>query len=454
MAVKQAVPGPPPYMVQARPLAPYGSKYLTEKIPAAWANWIDPTPGLPVLEWALLLAVAALAGHLMQRYARMPKIIGYAIVGAITGWAGFAGAAWPLRGIGLFMLELGIAVMLFEAGARLPLRWFRHNPMVLVQSAAESLLTFFAAFAVLRWLGLEVTVVRALAVIAVAASPAVLMRVVSDLRASGPVTDRAIALTTLNTLYALTIGTAMLRSIDRAESSLLASMAATAAVLGVSLLIGAMLAGLLTAMLRFMSPTSEDTTIVMLALISACAALAPPFGGSAPLVALLGGLLLKQVHPRPWVWPRQLGTAASMLTILMFVLVSSMAAQADWTLSVAGTAIVLILVRGLTKMLSLLLTSTGSGLSLKKSLWVSGAMLPMSSVALLLTSQFVAASQTIGSQVANVALPVILATELLGAVLVTAVLYRADEAGKPWREAGMTAPESSGAPSTRGGKAP
>jgi len=417
---------------------------LTDTLQPAWADWTQLTPGLPALEWALLLAVAAVLGHLAQRYARIPKIIGYAVVGAITGLAGFAGAAWPLHGVGLFLLELGIAVVLFEAGARLPLRWFRHNPMVLVQSAAESLLTFMAAFALLRWLGLDIPVVRALSVIAMAASPAVLMRVVSDLRASGPVTDRSITLTTLNALYALTIGTAMLRSIDRADSTLLASMAASAAVLGVSILIGAILAGLLAAALRYMSPTSEDTTIVMLALIGACAALAPPFGGSAPLVALLGGIVLKQIHPRPWVWPRQLGTAASMLNILMFVLVSSMAAQAEWTLGVAGIALALIVVRALAKTISLAVTGLGTGISLKKSVWVSGALVPMSSVALLLTSQFVAASHTIGSQVANIALPVILITELLGAMLVTAVLYRAGETSKPRSDAGVAGTEQAG----------
>ena len=417
---------------------------MTDTLQPAWADWTQLTPGLPALEWALLLAVAAVLGHLAQRYARIPKIIGYAVVGAITGLAGFAGAAWPLHGVGLFLLELGIAVVLFEAGARLPLRWFRHNPMVLVQSAAESLLTFMAAFALLRWLGLDIPVVRALSVIAMAASPAVLMRVVSDLRASGPVTDRSITLTTLNALYALTIGTAMLRSIDRADSTLLASMAASAAVLGVSILIGAILAGLLAAALRYMSPTSEDTTIVMLALIGACAALAPPFGGSAPLVALLGGIVLKQIHPRPWVWPRQLGTAASMLNILMFVLVSSMAAQAEWTLGVAGIALALIVVRALAKTISLAVTGLGTGISLKKSVWVSGALVPMSSVALLLTSQFVVASHTIGSQVANIALPVILITELLGAMLVTAVLYRAGETSKPRSDAGVAGTEQAG----------
>ena len=60
---------------------------------------------------------------------------------------------WPLQGISLFLLELGVAIVLFEAGGRLPLRWFRHNPMVLVQSLLEAALTYFGVFWALHWLG-------------------------------------------------------------------------------------------------------------------------------------------------------------------------------------------------------------------------------------------------------------------------------------------------------------
>ncbi|MDO5654388.1 MAG: cation:proton antiporter [Brachymonas sp.] len=396
-----------------------------------WRDAVDSHAGLPVLQWSLLLAVAALAGHVGKRYLRLPKIVGFAAVGALAGLSGFVGAAWPLRGVGLFLLELGIAVMLFEAGARLPLRWFRHNPVVLVQSVAESLLTFMAAYVLLRKLGLGVQVTRALSVIAVAASPSVLMSLVANLRASGPVTDRALALTTLNTLYVLTIGTTLLRSIDRAEVGMLESLASSATLLFVSLLIGAVLAGLLTHAFRWMRQTSEDTILLIMALVAASTAVAPPLGGSAPLAALLGGILLKQVHPRPWVWPRQLGTAASMLTVLMFVLVPLMAAKAYWSFGVLWIALMLIAVRVLAKLLSLLATGPGSGMSLKKSVWVAGAMVPMSSVELLLTSQFVAASPNIGFQVAAVALPTILITELFGAALVAWLLSRAGEAGAP-----------------------
>lgn len=81
------------------------------------------------MQWSVLLALAAAAGHLVQRYTGLPKVIGYSVIGAVAGFAGFTGAVWPLQGVGLFLLELGVAVVLGEAGGRIPLRWFKHNPM-------------------------------------------------------------------------------------------------------------------------------------------------------------------------------------------------------------------------------------------------------------------------------------------------------------------------------------
>ena len=157
-----------------------------------WAQWLRPSAGLPTVQWSLLLAVAAMVGYLTQRHTGLPKVLGYSLVGTAAGLAGFSGAVWPLQGIGLFLLELGIALVLFECGGRIPLRWFRHNPMVLVQSIAESALTYFAVYWVLVWLDMPAHVAGPLALVALAASPAVLTRVVADNRAAGPVTERAI----------------------------------------------------------------------------------------------------------------------------------------------------------------------------------------------------------------------------------------------------------------------
>ena len=425
-----------------------------QELLAIWAEWIRPSAGLPTVQWSLLLAVAAAAGHLVQRYTGLPKVVGYSLIGAFAGLAGFTGAVWPLQGTGLFLLELGVAVVLFEAGGRISLRWFRHNPMVLVQSLVESALTFTAVYWALKLMGMRDAVAEPLALLAMAASPAVLSRVLTDTRASGPVSERAMVLSTLSTLYALTLCSASAglmspRNKALANVSLTDTFYPVLVVLGLSVVVGALLALLLRTALRVMSPTSENTAILLLALIAAGAALAAHFGGSAALAALLGGMTLKQLNPRPWSWPRQMGTASSMLTMLMFVLVSVVAAQADWGGPIAGLVVALIVARMLAKITGVALGNAGSGASWTQALWVGCAMTPMSSVALLLVSQFINASPLLGRQIASVALPAILLMEVLGAVLATLAIYRARESSRPWLLSSRAAPASSPAASSR-----
>jgi Kef-type K+ transport system membrane component KefB len=410
-----------------------------DQVMAFWAEWLKPSAGLPTVQWSLLLALAAAAGHLLQRYSGLPKVVGYSLVGTLAGLAGFSGAAWPLQGVALFLLELGVSLVLFESGGRIALRWFRHNPMVLVQSLAESLLTAVAVYYVLRWLDVRENVAEGIALISMAASPAVLTRVVLDTRAAGAVTERALALSTLSTFYALTLVSARAGSLNREHTALVATLYPVIVVLGVSFVVGALLALALRSALRVMSPTSENTSMLLIALIAAGTALAAHFGGSAPLAGLIGGLLLKQLNPRPWAWTRQLGTAASLLTMLMFVLVSVVAAKAEWNPAVVGMVAAVAVTRFAAKVVGVTAANAGSGTTWRQAVWTGCAMCSMSSVALLLVSQIMAASVTLGSRIASIALPVILLMEILGAIIATFAIYRAGESSKPWQPQGPLA---------------
>jgi len=399
--------------------------------PNFWAQWLKPSAGFDTLHWSLLLAVASLVGYLLQRHLNMPKVLGYAAVGTLAGFLGFSATTWPLQGPALFLLELGVSIVLFECGGRITLRWFRHNPMVLVQSLAEAALTYGAVYFTLRWLDVPATTATPLALIAMAASPVVLARVINDTRAVGPVTDRAMVLATLSTLYALTLGSAKAEIFARPAASLWQDITPVLVVLGVSVAVAALLCLAMRLALQWMSPTSENTSIFMLALIAAATVIAAHLGGSAPLAALLGGMLLKQLHQRPWAWPRQLGTASSLLTMLMFVLVSTTAAQASWSGAIAVAVIALVVARLLAKSVGVGLGNIGSGASWRQAVWVACAMTPMSAVALLITSQFAQSAPEAAQAIAGTALPAILLLELLGAVLATLALRRAGEGAVP-----------------------
>lgn len=394
---------------------------LGASTPPAWAGW-------EALQWALLLAVAALAGYTCQRQLGLPKVLGYALVGSVAGFLGLGGQLWPLQGPVLFALELGVAVVLFECGARLNMRWFTHNPMVLVQSVLEAALTYIAVFFGLQALGIEAHSAGPLGLIAIAASPVLLARVVADTRAAGPVTDRAWVLATLSTLYALTLSAAKAQIFAQPEQSLWRDITPVLHVLLASIAVAGGLYLLIRLALRLMNPLSQNTAILVLALVGAATVCASNAGGSAPLAALLAGMLLKHLHPRPLPWTQQLGSVTTLLGMVMFVLVSTVAAHAPWTGSITLAVLALVLLRLLAKALGVGLGNLGSGASWQQAAWTACAMAPLSAVALLMVAPFAHTAPEAGQTIAGIALPAILLMELLGAIGATWALRRAGEA--------------------------
>lgn len=411
--------------------------------PNFWTQWLPASLELHTLQWATLLAAAALLGYVLQRHWHIPKVVGYALVGSGAGLLGLGHTLWPVQGGILLLLQLTMSVVLFECGGRITLRWFRHNPMVLVQSLLEAGLTYGAVFWSLRALGLEPTTACALGLIAMAASPVVLARVVQDMRASGHVTDRALVLATLSTFYALMLGCVQVQWLAQdAVAPWWQGIWPAAQVLLSSAAVALVLCAVMRLALSWMSPLSESTSLLLLCLIAAGTAIAELIGGWAPLTALLAGMLLKQWQLRPWTWPRQLGTASSLLSLLMFVLVSAIAAQVAWTASMAAAVVVLIVVRLLAKAVGVGLGNMGSGASWHQAVWVAGAMMPMSAVALLLTLKFIAAAPDAAQALIATAMPAIWVLELAGAIAVALSLRRAGETEAPARVPVAQSPRS------------
>lgn len=381
---------------------------------------------LPAIQWSLVLALAALVGYACQRQLGLPRVLGYAAVGSIAGFFGLGAALWPLHGPVLLLLELGIAVVLFECGARINVRWFVHNPMVLVQSVLEASLTYAAVFYGLQAVGVEARSAGPLGLIAMAASPVLLSRVIADTRAAGAVTDRALTLSTLSTLYALVLSAAKAQIFANPQESLWHDITPVLQVLLVSAVVAGVLFALIHAVLRWMSPLSQNTAIVLLALIAATAASASGLGGSAPLAALLAGMVLKFFRPQPLPWTQALGSISALLGMVVFVLVAAVAAHAPWTGSIPLAVLALVGLRLVAKTVGIGLGHWGSHTHWRQTLWTACTMAPLSAVALIMTVAFTTISG--GETIAGIALPTILLMELLGAMAATWALRRAGEA--------------------------
>jgi Kef-type K+ transport system membrane component KefB len=116
------------------------------------------------------------------------------------------------------------------------------------------------------------------------------------------------------------------------------------------------------------------------------------------------------------------------------------AANAQWNMQTAKLVGGLVAARFLAKVLGVCAANWGSGLSWRQAFYTGMAMSPMSSVALLLVSQFAATTPAL-PLIARIALPAILLMEVLGAILATFAVHRTGESSRSWGpDAGLTTP--------------
>src|SRR3954470_21644983 len=133
-------------------------------------------PSLPFhLSFALLFGVLLVAGMLggeLARYFRVPRIVGYVLVGFVFGpLASAMGLALLIDEARIFV-ELALGLVLFDLGRRMDVKWMRRGWTLAASGIAEGVLSFLAVFAAL--LSFQFTPVQAglAAAIAMTASPA------------------------------------------------------------------------------------------------------------------------------------------------------------------------------------------------------------------------------------------------------------------------------------------
>src|SRR5262245_5462672 len=148
-------------------------------------------PQWPVLAnqmvWVGVLLIAGVAGgELVQRILRLPRITGYAAAGLALGPGGSALIGQPLLNELWVFADVAIGLVLFELGQRLDLGWLRRSPALALMGIAEAVAAALLVFFALSYYGRQPPLIAAVAAaIAMSTSPAVLMRVASDLRAEG-----------------------------------------------------------------------------------------------------------------------------------------------------------------------------------------------------------------------------------------------------------------------------
>ena len=383
-------------------------------------------PLLADIAWPVTILIAWLAGECGYQLAKVPRISAYALTGFVLAPAQLGLLPQTQSATVLLLAHLAFSLILFECGYRINLRWLLVNPWLAVSSLAESALSFAAVYFLLLWFEQPMANALLLAALAIASSPATMLRVVTESRSSGQATERLLHLATLNTVLAvfvfkIILGWAVLQTSGNIWNAAYGSLV----VLSASVLLGLAAGILAPALLRLTKRASQDSTLaftlVLLCLVAATYALKL----SPVLAALTFGLCARHRRMVLNSSQRGFGALGELFSILLFVYISS---RLEWrqVLAGLGMGLAFVAVRQSAKILGISVFAHVSGIHWRKGLLIGLACAPTPAFVILVLEQ----TSYLGSKLVDQLVPLAAATlalEIFGPWLVQRALVWAHE---------------------------
>ena len=219
-----------------------------------------------------MVCKSALLGGAAFRLAGLPRIVGYSAAGMLLADLGLSDG--QLQGTDRLIVDLALALLL--------------------TSAAESVVSFWAIFAVLRWFDFAPDLALAGAAVLGVAAAAVVGRVATEFKSAGQVTERMIVLGALNTLYAVMLLKLVIGwlHVDQ-HSDWMQGIAQPIYTFGGSVIVAMLLASSVGWVLRRFDLKDENSVLLLLGLVLLALTAARMFELSTLLVPLLAGVMLR-----------------------------------------------------------------------------------------------------------------------------------------------------------------
>ncbi|MDP2094369.1 MAG: cation:proton antiporter [Hydrogenophaga sp.] len=381
---------------------------------------------LQTMAWPLVLLLAWFLAERLYGLWRIPRVSSYVAVGLLGGLLNLPGLTGDVPGLP-FLANVAMSLVLFELGYRINLRWFRHNPWVLLLGVTESIVTFGLIYAVTGWFDLALDVRLIIAALSISTSPAGIVRVANELRGAGQVTERVLHLCAINCLMSvlalkLVVGYWYLST----SGDLVLAAFGSIHVLATSVAAGALL-GVLAPWLLGQRGTHERSVTVVFALaVVLLTTMSYGLKLSPLLGALTFGIVARERRVHLTNAQRDFGTAGDLLSVFLFVYI---AALLDWADVGAGMLLgtLLIAVRTASKVGCSLAAARISGITERKGMLTGLALTPMSAFAILLLEQSRLYGFDPAVQVLSAMAGMMLVQELLGPVVTQRALMAAHE---------------------------
>src|SRR5258706_9096651 len=379
-------------------------------------------PSLPLqLSYALLfgaLLVAGMLGGETARHFKLPRIIGYVLIGFLVAPIVERMKLGPLIDEARIFVDLALGLVLFDLGRRMDLTWMRRDWTLAVTGLLESVLTFCAVFFTLLYYDFPSVKAGLAAAIAIATWPAVVLLIWQDLRSEGQVTARALNLVALNSLLASIISTILLASAHYEMRLDLETAVLHPLYLFVgSLLLGGVMASFTRVLARSVDKSKDLHFTLIAGMVVAAVGIATLLKLSVILALLAFGLFARNAERSHDLLSVDLGRASRLLYIVLFVITGA-SLPVTALVSAGLLALAFVGARALGQIVGGGAIAPFSGLRLRQVARLAAPPMPLSSLALLLQHHTTKPFPQFGQDLAVVVVGGVIVMELIGPLAV------------------------------------
>mgnify|MGYP003694396907 CR=1 FL=1 len=375
-----------------------------------------------------LLIVGLIVGEAFSRVLWLPRITGYVLAGVALGPQGTGLLGSDGLADARVLVDLSIGLIVFELGFRLDFEWLRRNRWLFVSALAESVFCFWAIYAVLVSFDFRPLLAASAAAIGTATSPAVVMLVAHELRAEGQITERALLFTAVNCVFAYVTLTLLLpflhlENSGRWESALLHPIY----LLGGSALAGYAGCRALLWLGGWLGKREDRQFVLLVAAVVVMVGCARSLNLSV-MVALVTSACWRAISTGSMhLLPLRFGHGGQLFFVILFVLTGA-SLEFEAAGAAAAVAVAFIVARFLGKALALLIFGRFAAIRPGGAGLLALALLPMSSLAVLMVHDTSALYPAFGKELRSVVLSAVAVLELLGPIATQYALRHAGEA--------------------------
>src|SRR5258706_2775633 len=406
---------------------------LSGSMSSAGMDDIGFLPSFPLAAANLMLVGAILlcglaVGQVFVRVLKLPRITGFVAAGLVLGPGVLGLLDQTMLGELSIFVDISLGLILFEIGRRLDLRWFTHDRWLLASSVAESLLSFLFVYGTLRFFGIAPVYSATAAAIAMATSPAVLIMIVHDQRAQGPLTERMLALTALNNVFAFLL-IALLFGFVHLEyrADWLRALSHPLYLISGSTGLGYVAFMAARTLARWLGKREDSQFGILLGLIVGTVGCAISFKLSVLLALLAFGVFARNLDRDHDLMAVEFGPGGQFFLVMLFVITGAGLRPSELAVAGAiGGAFILARLAG--KLIGLGIFAPLSGITQKKALLLGIGMVPMSAIAVVMVQGASALNPEFGAKLSSIVLSAVVILELVGPLATQWALRRAGEA--------------------------